>query len=289
VQIVQAAELPVKVRESSGRVGSYGVRDVMKGEPGRLDNFSLKIYDQNGSFASPRHRHNFDQFRYQIEGDADFGQTGKMKPGTLGYFPEGAHYGPQSGSPHVVAVLQFGGPSGSGYLGSGESRGANRELRQTGVFEGGIYRRNEGVEGKRNQDAYEAVWEHAMQRRLVYPKPQYDDPILMQTSHYPWLPVDGCPGVAERALGTFTSAKIRAAQYKLEPGAQFRASGRGIYLFLSGNGGVGKDKYLDLTALYLDSGEDELISAATDTEIVLMGLTDPALIAAPADPSQSAS
>lgn len=286
MQIVQAAEMPIKMRESSGRVGSYGVRDVLQGEAGTPGNFSFKIYNQNGSFASPRHRHNFDQFRYQIEGDADFSRTGKMKRGTLGYFPEGAHYGPQSGSPHVVAVLQFGGPSGSGYLSSGEHRGAAEELRKTGAFEGGIYRRNEGIEGKRNQDAYEAIWEHVMQRRLAYPKPQYDDPILMETPHYPWLPLEGYPGVAERALGTFTSCKIRAAQYKLEPGAEFRAGGRGIYLFLSGGGALGNDKYRDMTTLYLDAGEDALIGAVTDTEVVLMGLTDAALIApAPGEPA----
>lgn len=282
MQIVQAAEMPVKTRQSSGRVGSYGVRDVMNGEPGSAGNFSLKIYDQNGSFGSPRHHHSFDQFRYQIEGDADFGRTGKMRPGTLGYFPEGAYYGPQSGPPHVVAVLQFGGPSGLGYLSSGEHRGAAEELRKHGVFEGGIYRRNPDVEGKRNQDSYEAIWEHASGRPLVYPKPQYDDPILMSAPRYPWQPVDGHLGVFERSLGTFTSCRIRAAEYRLEPGAEFSAAGRGIYLFLTGTGQVGEEKFRDLTTLYLGTGEDAVISATAETEIVLMGLPDIALMAKPA-------
>jgi hypothetical protein len=96
MEIAQADELPVQERTSSGRVGTLRTRTVFTGEPGSIDNFSLRIYYQNGSFASPRHHHNFDQFRYQIDGEADFARNGRMTPGVLGYFPEGAYYGPQS-------------------------------------------------------------------------------------------------------------------------------------------------------------------------------------------------
>src|ERR1700761_8142806 len=92
MQIVQAAELPKEHKKSEGRVGTYTRRAVMSGDRDSLGNFSLNIYDQDGSFKSPRHHHNFDQFRYQIEGQADFDRNGKMKPGILGYFPEGAYY-----------------------------------------------------------------------------------------------------------------------------------------------------------------------------------------------------
>ena len=106
MEIVHANDLPLEEKQSSGRVGTYRRRVVLRGEPGSAGNFSLIIYYQNGSFHSPRHRHNFDQFRFQIEGEEDFDLNGKMTQGVLGYFPEGALYGPQSGPPHTVAVLQ---------------------------------------------------------------------------------------------------------------------------------------------------------------------------------------
>ena len=282
MMIVQADEVHVVERASSGREGTYRVRNVLNGEDGSPGNFSLKIYNQNGSFGSPRHRHNFDQFRYQIDGDADFGPTGRMHPGTLGYFPEGAHYGPQSGPPHVVAVLQFGGPSGSGYLSSGQHRSAIEELKQTGVFEKGIYRRKPGVEGKPNQDAYEAVWEHVNRRELVYPEPQYANPILLDTGHYPWLPLDTQPGVAERALGTFTSCRIRAAQYRLDAGAELTLPGRGVYLFLSGAGTLGQQPFRALTAVYLDTDDTIPARATENTEVLLMGMPELTLMSRPA-------
>lgn len=275
MQIVQAAEMPVKTRQSSGRVGSYGVRDVMNGEPGSAGNFSLKIYDQNGSFGSPRHHHSFDQFRYQIEGDADFGRTGKMRPGTLGYFPEGAYYGPQSGPPHVVAVLQFGGPSGLGYLSSGEHRGAAEELRKHGVFEGGIYRRNPDVEGKRNQDSYEAIWEHVNKRKLAYPKPRYDEPIRIKPQNFDWLPRDGQKGVAQKPLGMFSERRSALTMLRLDAGASTGLEPYGgirIGFVVQGEGAVNGRAVYKHSAFSIDPGEACSLSGGTGLQLLIVEL-----------------
>lgn len=282
MKIVQGGDKPLEDREASGRVGTYKRRVLLRGEPRTPGNFSLIIYYQDGSFYSPRHHHNFDQFRYQIEGDADFGRTGKMKAGMLGYFPEGAYYGPQSGPPHIVAVLQFGGPSASGYLDPKQTKAARKALRKVGVFEGGVFRRNAGVEGRKNQDSYEVTWEQVHQRRLVYPKPQYATPIMMDSNNCPPRPLAGAPGVMQKTLGTFTDCEIRAARYYLEPGSSFTATGRGIFLVLSGSGSVEGEPLRELTTLYLDDGETATIEARDATDIVLMGLPSTALLAATA-------
>jgi hypothetical protein len=279
MQIVHTNDMPLreKVDGQGGRAGSFKARRVLRGDPTSLGNFSLTIFYQDGSFYSPRHHHNFDQFRFQIEGDADFHRDGMMTPGTLGYFPEGAYYGPTSGPAHTVAVLQFGGPSGCGYLGS--TAGAAEELKKIGKFKNGVFRRNPGVAGKRNQDSYEAIWEHVRQRPLVYPKPQYAAAIMMDTDRFPWLPVEGWDGVEEKVLGEFTNCKIRGSRYKLRQGAKFNAGGRGVYLVLSGRGRVEDEVLQTHTAVYVDDGETARFVADEVIEIVLMGLPSIDLIA----------
>lgn len=63
--------------------------DLLNGTPGTIGNFQFDIGQIEGDFASPRHRHNFDQFRFQLEGTMNFDRNGWMGPGTCGYFPEG--------------------------------------------------------------------------------------------------------------------------------------------------------------------------------------------------------
>jgi hypothetical protein len=272
MKIVHIDEVPMEDRLSGGREGTWKRRRVLRVEPDGPGGFSLVVYYHNGSFYSPRHHHSFDQFRYQLEGEADFDRNGKMTPGVLGYFPEGAFYGPTSGPAHTVAVLQFGGPSGAGYMGAQQHRQAVEALQAVGVFEKGIFHRNPDVAGKKNQDAYEAVWEQANQRRLVYPKPQYAAPIMMDSNQCPWMPLDGVPAVAEKPLGTFTNCKIHAARYQLDPGAKFVATDRGIYLVLAGAGTIDGAPVRALTTIYLDENEQGTFEATQPTDILLMGM-----------------
>ena len=109
MKIVQGDELDW-VRGLEHRGGTFHFRNLMEGEPGTIDNFQLSMGRNDKDFVSPRHRHNFDQIRVQIDGDLDFARDGKMTAGTVGFFPEGAHYGPQTTQTHSTTfVLQFGG------------------------------------------------------------------------------------------------------------------------------------------------------------------------------------
>jgi hypothetical protein len=286
MNIVQADEQPL-IESQTVRSGKLGRRYLFTGDEDSLGNFACMLAYQSGDFYAPRHHHNFDQWRYQIEGEVGFGLSGVMKPGTLGYFPEGAFYGPNShepesaDAPNVVAVIQFGGPSGSGFPSAERLYATFEKLKAYGRFEKGVFYRNEGVPGKRTQDSFQASWEYLNGRPMVYPKPQYEAAIMMDTHHYRWMPLAGTPGVEEKAYGTFTDCAIRGASYKLDPGATFTATGRGIFLVLSGRGTLAGAPYRALSALHLETNETAAFTAAETTEIVLMGLPDVARIRVP--------
>lgn len=279
MQIVQGDETPIDPDATNVRGGELKKRILLTGEVNTPGNFKMGLFSQTGDFYSPRHRHNFDQFRFQLEGECDFDRNGKMKPGVVGYFPEGAPYGPQSSNgPNLIALVQFGGPSGSGYLAQEQVNATYAEMKQFGVFDQGVFRRNEGVPGKKNMDSFQAVWEHANQRPMVYPKPQYADPILMNPDAVRWMPLAGSPGVEEKALGTFTDCRIRCARYKLATGASFAGTGRGLYLVVSGKGSLEGKPMRRHTALYLKDGEQATFRSDEATEIQLLGLPNEALI-----------
>jgi hypothetical protein len=247
----------------------------MEGMPGTIDNFQLSMGRNDKDFVSPRHRHNFEQFRFQLEGDLNFARDGVMTPGMLGYFPEGASYGPQtSEATAMTIVLQFGGPSGSGYLSRQEVNAGMSELRKTGAFEGGVYRRNEGEPGKRNMDGFQAIWEQVNGRPLQFPKPRYAQPIMMDQSHYEWVPSSGHAGVAEKLLGMFTERRAEARALKLESGASLTGAGRGVYFAWSGAGRVGNDPLRPFTTVFLDRGEQATFTADKETMILHFGLPD---------------
>jgi hypothetical protein len=283
MKIVQGDELEFEETRSI-REGRIDKKYLFKGEEGSPGNFVCGLYYQVNDFFAPRHRHNLDQWRYQLEGETHFGKSGTLKPGMLGYFPEGAYYGPNSRDENTsnelngIILVQFGGPSGSGYMSQPETYRAYEEMKTFGRFEKGVFFRNEGVPGKKAVDAFKATWEHHNGRQMVFPKPQYNAMITMDTNNYRWMPLDGAPGVEEKALGTFSDCKTRAAKYKLDPGATFTATGRGIFMTLSGRGSVEGESCRRFTGLYLDSGESGTFRAEETMEIILLGLPDVSLM-----------
>jgi hypothetical protein len=274
MKIVHADEVEWK-RGLQHRGGTFHYRHLLNGTPGTPGNFQFNIGQLEGDFSSPRHRHNFDQFRFQLEGTMNFDRNGKMAAGSFGYFPEGAPYGPQSSDGRsCTAVLQFGGASGSGYLSREEVAAGTAELKKYGTFEGGIFRRNDDVEGRRATDGYQAIWEHAHGERMEYPKPRYRDPIMVDPANYEWLPVPGQAGVTRRSLGTFTERQCAAELVRLGRGAAYRADGRSVYLVLRGSGIVGDAAYRELSAFHLEDGERAELVARDDTEILRLVLPD---------------
>ena len=276
MKIVQGDE----VAETLGGTHREGVsmrQRLLDGEVGSPDNYSLVIARSPGRY-SPRHRHNFEQFRFQLDGVADYGRTGKLKPGMVGYFPESVHYGPQTqpdGEMLSVMVLQFAGASGNGYPGRSVTLAVAEELKQIGHFKEGVFYRNEGLPGKKQMDGFQAIWEHYNKRPLEYSAPRYHAPILMDPENFDWVPVDGCPGAFERQIGTFTERCCGVGFVKIEAGSTFSVDGaRDIYVVLSGEGTVEGQGYRLHTTVMLERGERAQFTASGPTEMIHMRLPD---------------
>jgi mannose-6-phosphate isomerase-like protein (cupin superfamily) len=245
------------------RGGSLQARILLEGTPGTAGNFQLSLGITGSDFISPRHRHNFEQYRVVLNGEFDFGRDGKMTPGMVAYFPEGVYYGPQSSADDTVAaVLQFGGVSGNGYLSADEVNAGMTALQRDGDFENGVYRRRDGAEGKKNQDAFEAIWEYVNGKRVNYVTAAYDGPVMVNPADHRWLPAS--PGVAEKPLHHFQDRHTAIRLLQLAPDASFTVHGRGIFLVLSGTGQVDQTQARKQTAFSLEAGETAVLRANDD-------------------------
>jgi hypothetical protein len=272
MKIVQFEDVPL-VRGLEHRGGTFHSRTLAEGVPGTPGNFKFSISTLGTDYSGPRHRHNFDQYRFMIEGESDYGQDGPLKAGMLGYYPEGVHYGPQVNKTEITcAVLQFGGASGSGYLLPREVKAGMEELKKFGEFKDGVFYRADGAPGKKSRDAYQAIWEHVHGREMVYPKGRYDAPIMMDSANFEWAPVKGAQGVSEKLFGVWTERRTEAGLLRLDAGAKHRVEGRGIYLVLSGAGTCEGKPLKRYTTVFLDHGEETRLSATETLELLHYGL-----------------
>ena len=280
MKIVQLDDAPL-VRGLEHRGGTFHSRTTAEGAPGTPGNFKFSLSRVGTDYSGPRHRHNFDQYRFMIEGQSDYGQDGPLNEGMLGYYPEGVPYGPQVNKTEIYcAVLQFGGASGSGYLLPREVKAGMEELKRFGTFKDGIFTRNEGVPGRRNTDAYQAIWEHVHARDMVYPKGRYDAPIIADANNFAWAPVRGVKGVSEKLFGVWTERRTEAGLLKLEAGASHTIEGHGIWLVLSGAGECEGKPLQQYTTVYLLDGERATLRASETTVFLHYGLPDLSGIAA---------
>ena len=182
MDVVHAAEMPWGESLVAQRAGGDAVahKRLFEGEEGSPDNYMLVMSKEPRSFYSPRHRHPWDQIRICLEGRIPIAKGLFVEGGEIAYFPESAHYGPQEGGDdRIVVLLQFGGASGQGFIGPDRLKQARLELAQSGRFEGGVYVRDT-PQGRRNRDAYEAIWEYVKGSPPVYVEPAYKSPIVMR-------------------------------------------------------------------------------------------------------------
>lgn len=234
--LVNLNDVPVVERQHA-RAGLFRSQSLLNGPEGTPENFYLQLSHTYSDFFSPRHRHNFDQVRVQLQGDADFARDGVMKPGTVGYFPEGVFYGPQSiAGESATLVLQFGGASGSGYISEERFQQGVEELKAFGSFDKGVFHRLKEDGGRKNQDAYEAVWEHIHGRKLEYPKSQHEQPVFMDPADFAWREEPGLPGVRRKLLGVFSERKLRISILGFDAGYSVPLAPNSIAFVLAGAG-----------------------------------------------------
>jgi hypothetical protein len=274
MRVVKFDDIEWTHHENAHRGGGLKFKNLLEGVEGTPENFYLTVAAGDGHFFSPRHKHNFDQFRLCLKGRTSIDPKKYLVPGEVGYFPEGTSYGPQQDSEeNLTMVLQFGAASGSGYASRTQVRRAQDELVKVGEFKDGVFRRSAG-EGRKNQDGFEAVWEHIMGRKLSYPAPRFDDPVFMTYRNFEWRP-GKAKGVSFKTLGIFTERETRLQMVRLEPGAAWESPAEnaiGLTFVLGGDGTCSGRAYDTYTAIETLAGEAAVFRAASETELLCLVL-----------------
>ena len=97
-----------------GRVGSMreGVLDqkfLLQTDENGPNDYLLNVgLTGTGGWGTPRHRHNFDQIRFVLKGKYPASPHKSMDEGSVAYFPESVHYGPQDRPEGLeMMVIQF--------------------------------------------------------------------------------------------------------------------------------------------------------------------------------------
>lgn len=223
MRVSKAGDTDVE-RVGSMREGKLEQKHLLFGEDGSPNNFDLNMGNTGGGgWRTPRHRHNFDQIRYVIQGRLPYTETDVLEEGWVGYFPESVHYGPQERAEGLrTMVLQCGGASGAGYLSVAQREATNAELAKTGEFAKGMYHYTDASGAAQVVDGSYAIFEHAMGGKLEFATPRYEDVIAMNPQACEWLPT-GEDGVTQKSLGTFTERDLRIGFLHLDAGATYQA------------------------------------------------------------------
>ncbi len=270
MRIVHADEVAPR-RISGHRTGDITFQRLLHGDPAALDNYELSLVRNAGQYHTPRHRHNFEQFRMILEGEFSWATRRKMKPGQVGYFPEGTPYGPQNVTDCLTLVLQCAGPSGQGFLSYDQLHQGHEEMRQLGTFEDGIFRR--APPATKSQDGYEAIWEHVRGRRVTYPAKRYEEPVIMTPAALDWEPAAE-DGVERKLLGIFDHG-AGAGLFRIELGATLTleaANAIQLLFVLEGAGRADGRIYRRWAAIGLARGERATIAADAPTEVLHLGI-----------------
>jgi hypothetical protein len=273
MQHVRNADTEIQSRGINHRMGSFRYKDLGQGEPGTTGNYYLRLVWSETDFFSPRHMHNFDQVRVQVQGQFDFATDGTMKLGTIGYFPEGTPYGPQTSKEETIQlVLQIGGASGSGYISEAQRVAAVAELAAVGRFSDGRYFAP-GDRTTTGMDSFQAAWEQAQGRKLVYPPMRFQKPVLMHPDAMPWMPVPGAPGVECRQAFSFGSRSVAVVLYKIAAGATLALDGPLSCFIESGAGQAmgqgGTERFAAWDALHAAPGESLTLTPCEATQTIV--------------------
>ncbi len=278
MKVVVAADAPAYYDKDnrSARSGANGDKLLLAGVEGSPNNYKLTLGSVVSEYTTPRHRHNFDQLRYPISGDYVYAKEKAIPPRWVGYFPEGAYYGPQTQKQNLVLLtLQWGGASGNGYMSKRERQSAYTTLSQKGRFEKGIFSYVDDQGQVHNQDSFEAMWEQANGRKIKYPEPRYDC-LVMNPESFRWVERPGAPRVATRQLGSFTERDTQIGFVRLDSGAAFDFAGTGatVLLFVTrGQIEFGGKTYPEHTSFEITHEDaSAIISASDESEILRVQL-----------------
>lgn len=261
-------------RVGAMRDGVLNQRFLLHGEDeDSPNNYSLNVgVTGAGGWGTPRHKHNFAQIRFLLKGKYTVSPHKTMEEGTVAYFPESVHYGPQDRPDGVeMMVMQLGGTDGQGYLSVARREAANEALKSKGTFKDGIFTWYDEKGQKHNMDGSAACFEEATGKKLTFDAPRYDDVIMMYPGNYSWMETD-TKGVFRKALGSFTERNLRIGALKIEAGAVWNTGARSqieVLFLREGSITVNGKTYGSKTAIELLPSDAPVdIKAAADSDFL---------------------
>jgi hypothetical protein len=223
VTIMSIADVEYYTTPGLGREGSSGGKAFPLDTciPGVILEFGWRSYDKG--YATPRHKHIFDQYRYNLTGKRMI-KDGYLEEDEVAFYPEGVYYGPQlQEEPCTGLGLQFQGLTGIPYLTHQQLRDARKALlAEGGTFKGGVYTKILPDGRKINKDSHAACTEYVSGRSIEFPVGRFEKPIVMKPQGHPWIGDRKLAGVEHKRLGTFGGSGIRLT--RLLPGAKIPAT-----------------------------------------------------------------
>ncbi|WP_425409868.1 hypothetical protein [Hyphococcus sp.] len=260
---------------SAHRNEGIAFEHLLVGEEGTKDNFILTIVTTEDEYKTPRHRHNFEQIRYVLKGEMQYGPGEIQREGAIAYFCEGVSYQQKGSDGSETLLLQFAGPSGQGYMSQRQLRAGARELQAKGTFEDGVFVWDDEHAGKKKQDGYEAVWEHVNGKDVKYCNPRYVSPIIMNPDSFDYIQLRGHAGVAQKLLGRFNERGAEIHMIKMEPGAEYALAAPErplVVAVMHGEGAADGEVYGPLSAFRVLRKEQVQLAAEFETELFIIGL-----------------
>ena len=108
-----------------------------------------------------------------------------------------------------------------GFTGRSHLDAARKRLTvEGGTFAKGVYTRIMPDGKKINKDSHAACFESITGKKIEFPKPRYDAPVVMRQQHYRWVPDRTLAGVEHKHMGSFGEYRSSVSLTRLMPGAQ---------------------------------------------------------------------
>jgi mannose-6-phosphate isomerase-like protein (cupin superfamily) len=226
---------------------------------------------------SPIHRHNFDQVRYVVSGEIEYGPL-KCRPGDCVYFPEGVFYGPTRVLSEKAEnyTVQSQGPSRAYLLSRAEAKKAAAEISQEAQLDRdrGVVRWSNG----KTQDSYEAMWEKVTGDKIVYPSARYNGPCLIRSEEFSWNDWNRGEGTSIKHLALFNECGPAIKILRIETGGKLfagRTNCHRIALVLSGSIAENGTRLSEGAALYSPPhAEYPEIACAAEATLLFVYLQD---------------
>jgi len=242
------------IRESEAALGVGYTADLVWYEPG-------------GPFDAPRHRHTFDQLRFTISGEVDYGMGQVATGGQVTFFPAGAYYGPEHIDAAQILLVQW----SRDWVTREMSDAAFSRLETRGEFADGKYVTTDASGNQVTVDSVDAVWEEAIGRPVSIPVAKYPQPVIMNPDGFAWKAAGD--HVQFRDLGHLDE-DFNPVQYKLSPGGQIELTDERTQILWVSDGRVTIDERAlgAGTIVFSDPGEALTVTAEAESTAMVFAM-----------------